>query len=137
MLRPAVENRIKLIAGFVCFSLLSFALAHYLGQDFFPVVDSGQIKLHVRAPTGTRIEQTVALTDRVGTAIHAIIPPDQLDSIVSNIGLPVSGINMAYNNSGTIGVGDADVLIGLKPGHAPTDEYIRTMREKLPRQFPG
>ena len=137
LLQLALQNRIKLIAGFLCFSVLSFALAPYLGQDFFPTVDGGQIKLHIRAPTGTRIEETTSLTDRIGTAIHTIIPANELDGIVSNIGLTVSGINMAYNNSGTIGVADADILISLKPNHAPTDNYIKTMREKLPQQFPG
>src|SRR4029077_21087415 len=75
--------------------------------------------------------------DRIGVAIHGIIPSNELDGIVSNIGLSVSGINMAYNNSGTIGVGDADILISLKPNHAPTDDYIKTMRENRPQQFPG
>ncbi len=137
LLQLCLANRIKVIAGFLAFSILSFGLAPYLGQDFFPAVDGGQIKLHIRAPTGTRIEETTSLTDRIGTAIHGIIPAGELDGIVSNIGLTVSGINMAYNNSGTIGVGDADILISLKPNHAPTDDYIKTMREKLPRQFPG
>src|SRR6266850_2484106 len=137
LLQLCLRNRIKVIAGFLAFSMLSFGLAPYLGQDFFPTVDGGQIKLHIRAPTGTRIEETTSLTDRIGTAIHGIIPSNELDGIVSNIGLTVSGINMAYNNSGTIGVGDADILISLKPNHAPTDDYIKTMREKLPQQFPG
>ncbi|HEV3500887.1 MAG TPA: efflux RND transporter permease subunit, partial [Bradyrhizobium sp.] len=137
LLQLALQHRIKLIAGFLCFSLLSFGLAPSLGQDFFPTVDAGQIKLHIRAPTGTRIEETTSLTDRIGTAIHGIIPASELDGIVSNIGLTVSGINMAYNNSGTIGVSDADILISLKPNHAPTDNYIKTMREKLAQQFPG
>jgi multidrug efflux pump subunit AcrB len=137
LLQLALQNRIKLIAGFLCFSLLSLGLAPKHGQEFFPTVDGGQIKLHIRAPTGTRLEATTSLTDRIGTAIHSIIPANELDGIVSNIGLTVSGINMAYNNSGTIGVGDADILISLKPDHAPTDGYIKTMREKLPQQFPG
>jgi multidrug efflux pump subunit AcrB len=137
LLQLALQNQIKLIAGFLCFSLASFALAPYLGQDFFPTVDGGQIKLHLRAPTGTRLEETTSLTDRIGTAIRGIIPATELDGIVSNIGLTVSGINMAYNNSGTIGVGDADILVSLRPKHAPTDSYIKTMREKLPQQFPG
>ncbi|MDB5611609.1 MAG: transporter, partial [Bradyrhizobium sp.] len=137
LLQLCLRNRVKVIAGFLCFSLLSFGLAPYLGQDFFPTVDGGQIKLHIRAPTGTRIEETTSLTDRIGTAIHGIIPSNELDGIVSNIGLTVSGINMAYNNSGTIGVADADILISLKPNHAPTDDYIKTMRVKLPQQFPG
>jgi multidrug efflux pump subunit AcrB len=137
LLQLCLQNRIKLIAGFLAFSVLSFGLAPYLGQDFFPTVDGGQIKLHIRAPTGTRIEETTSLADRIGTAIHGIVPSSELDGIVSNIGLSVSGINMAYNNSGTIGVGDADILISLKPNHAPTDDYIKAMRDKLPQQFPG
>jgi multidrug efflux pump subunit AcrB len=137
LLQLCLQNRAKLIAGFVGFTLLSFALAPYLGQDFFPSVDGGQIKIHVRAQTGTRIEETTKLADRVGEAIHKIIPADELDGIVDNIGLSVSGINMAYNNSGTIGVEDADILVSLKPNHAPTADYVKTMREQLPRQFPG
>src|SRR6266403_611052 len=119
LLQLCLRNRIKLIAGFLCFSLLSFGLAPHLGQDFFPTVDGGQIKLHIRAPTGTRLEETASLTDRIGAVIRGIIPSNELGGIVSNIGLSVSGINMAYNNSGTIGVGDADILISLKPNHAP------------------
>src|SRR3984893_3019586 len=137
LMQLCLRNRIKVIAGFLCLSLLSFDLAPYLGQDFFLNVDGGQIKLHIRAPTGTRIEETTSLADRIGTAIHGIVPANELGGIVSNIGLTVSGINMAYNNSGTIGVADADILISLKPHHAPTDDYIKTMREKLPQQFPG
>jgi multidrug efflux pump subunit AcrB len=137
LLQLGLNNRGKLIAGFMAFTLLSFGLAPFLGQDFFPTVDGGQIKLHVRAPTGTRIEETTKLTNRVSTAIQQIIPPNELDGVVSNIGLSVSGINMAYNNSGTIGVGDADILISLKPNHVPTADYVKTMREQLPRQFPG
>jgi multidrug efflux pump subunit AcrB len=137
LLHLGLRNRAKLIAGFIGFTLLSFGLAPYLGQDFFPSVDGGQIKMHVRAQTGTRIEETTKLTDRIGEAIHKIIPADELDGIVDNIGLSVSGINMAYNNSGTIGVEDADILISLKPNHAPTADYVKKMRGQLPRQFPG
>jgi multidrug efflux pump subunit AcrB len=137
LLQLCLHNRGKLLAGFMGFTLLSFALAPYLGQDFFPSVDGGQIKIHVRAQTGTRIEETTKLADRIGAAIHKIIPANELDGIVDNIGLSVSGINMAYNNSGTIGSEDADILISLKPNHAPTEAYVKTMREQLPRQFPG
>jgi multidrug efflux pump subunit AcrB len=137
LLRLALQHRGWLIAGFLGFSLISFGLAPFLGEDFFPNVDGGQIKLHMRAPTGTRIEETTKLADRVGDAVHKIIPPSQLDGIVDNIGLSVSGINMAYSNSGAIGVEDADILISLKPDHAPTDKYVKTMRERLPRLFPG
>ncbi|MDB5408926.1 MAG: transporter [Rhodospirillales bacterium] len=137
LLQRCLNNRSKLVAGFLGFSLLSFGLAPYLGQDFFPNVDGGQIKIHVRAQTGTRIEETTLLCDRVGDAIHTIIPADELGGIVDNIGLSVSGINMAYNNSGTIGVEDADILISLNPNHAATAGYVKAMREKLPRLFPG
>jgi multidrug efflux pump subunit AcrB len=137
LLEMALHNRIKLMAGFIGFTMLSFGLAPYLGQDFFPNVDGGQIKMHVRAQTGTRIEETTKLADRIGEAVHKIIPANELAGIVDNIGLSVSGINMAYNNSGTIGVEDADVLVSLKPNHAPTEDYVKTMREQLPRQFPG
>ncbi|WGD50172.1 efflux RND transporter permease subunit [Bradyrhizobium sp. CB1650] len=137
LLQLCLANRVKVIAGFLIVSVLSFGLAPYLGQDFFPTVDAGQIKLHIRAPTGTRIEQTVSLSDKISAEIQKIIPKNEIGGIVSNVGLSVSGINMAYNNSGTIGVGDADILISLNPNHAPTDDYIKTMREKLPQQFPG
>ncbi|MGY3423268.1 multidrug efflux pump subunit AcrB [Bradyrhizobium sp. F1.13.4] len=137
LLQLCLANRVKVVAGFLIVSVLSFGLAPYLGQDFFPTVDAGQIKLHIRAATGTRIEQTVSLSDKVSAEIQKIIPKNEIGGIVSNVGLSVSGINMAYNNSGTIGVGDADILISLNPNHAPTDDYIKTMREKLPQQFPG
>ena len=137
LLLLCLGNRVKVIAGFLIVSILSFGLAPYLGQDFFPTVDAGQIKLHIRAPTGTRIEQTVSLSDKVSAEIQKIIPKSEIGGIVSNVGLSVSGINMAYNNSGTIGVGDADILVSLNPNHAPTDDYIKAMREKLPQQFPG
>ena len=137
LLQLCVANRRKVITGFLGFSLLSFGLAPYLGQDFFPNVDGGQIKLHVRAQTGTRVEETSKLVDQIGTAIRQIIPADQIDGVVDNIGLNSSGINLAYGNSGTTGPQDADILISLKPNHAPTDDYIKTMRERLPRQFPG
>lgn len=137
VLRLCLANRVKVIAGFLIVSILSFGLAPFLGQDFFPMVDAGQIKLHIRAPTGTRIEQTVSLSDKVSAEVQRIIPKNELGGIVSNVGLSVSGINMAYNNSGTIGVGDADILISLRPDHAPTDGYIKIMREQLPQRFPG
>jgi multidrug efflux pump subunit AcrB len=137
LLQLALHNQGKVIAGFLGCSLGSLALAPMLGQNFFPEVDSGQIKLHIRAPTGTRIEETTRLVDGVGAAIGRIIPARQLVGVVDNIGLSVSGINMAYNNSGTIGVGDADILISLAPGHGPTAGYVKTMRDELPRLFPG
>jgi len=137
LLQLALHNPRKLFAGFLAVSLLSMGLVPLLGQDFFPAVDGGQIKLHVRAQTGTRIEDTTRLCDQIGQAIHTIIPDDQLAGVVDNIGVSVSGINMAYNNSGTIGAADADILVNLTPKHAPTAGYVRALREKLPALFPG
>jgi multidrug efflux pump subunit AcrB len=131
----ALGNRIKLTLGVYVVIILSFGLAPFLGQDFFPVVESNQIKLHVRAQTGTRIENVSALCGRIETAIRGIVPPEHLEGIVDNIGMPISGINIAYGNSGGIGVLDADLLITL---HDAIDaDYIKTMRERLPRLFPG
>jgi multidrug efflux pump subunit AcrB len=137
LLELCLGHRRAVIGGFFAVALVSFGLAPFLGQDFFPDVDGGQIKIHVRARTGTRIEETTKLADRIGSAIQRIIPASELDGVVDNIGLSASPINTAYNNSGTIGVEDADILISLKPGHAPTADYVKTMREKLPRLFPG
>jgi multidrug efflux pump subunit AcrB len=125
------------IAGFLGCVILSFGLWPFLGENFFPAVDSGQILMHVRAQAGTRIEETARLFDLVEQIIRQTIPPDQLDNIVDNIGLPFSGINMAYQNTGTIGPEDGDALIGLKEDHAPTETYIKQLRTVLPRQFPG
>ena len=109
----------------------------FLGQNFFPDVDSGAIKLHVRAQTGTRIEEVNRTINGIEKVVREIIPPDRLTGIVDNIGMPTSGLNIAYGNSGTIGVGDADILISLKEGETPTSEYVRTMREVLPAKFAG
>jgi multidrug efflux pump subunit AcrB len=116
---------------------LSLGLTPLLGQNFFPSVDSGQILMHIRAQTGTRIEETARLCDLVERSIRQIIPAEEIDNIVDNIGLPYSGINMAYSSTGTIGPEDADVLISLKEDHAPTAEYIRNLRARLPQEFSG
>ena len=138
LLETALAARGGFIAGFLLAVAGSFALVPYLGQNFFPPVADAQIKLHMRAPTGTRIEDTAAIADRVEEAIRRIIPPEALGPIVDNIGLPVSGINQTYNNSGTVGPGDADLLITVKPDFVSrTDDYIRRMREVLPQAFPG
>jgi multidrug efflux pump subunit AcrB len=137
LLALALRYRPRVIIGFFAIVALSFCLVPFLGRNFFPAVDSDQIKLHVRAQTGTRIEDVSALCGRIEQAIRArIIPPAHLDSIVDNIGMPVSGINMAYGNSGSIGGEDADILISLKGG-ATGGEYARAMRSQLPRLFPG
>jgi CzcA family heavy metal efflux pump len=125
------------IAGFLLCVLLSFGLWSFLGENFFPSVDSGQILLHVRAQPGTRIEETARLFDLVEQTVRQTIPPGQLDNIVDNIGLPFSGINMAYQNTGTIGAEDGDALISLKDDHAPTASFIKQLRTVLPQKFPG
>jgi multidrug efflux pump subunit AcrB len=123
--------------GFLACVLVSFALAPFLGENFFPSVDSGQILMHVRAQPGTRIEETARLFENVEDTIRSVIPARDLTSMVDNIGLPFSGINMAYQNTGTIGPGDGDALIALSEDHAPTDTYIKKLRTLLPQKFPG
>ncbi len=125
------------IGVFLAVVFLSFGLFPFLGENFFPAVDSGQILMHVRAQPGTRIEETARLFDTVEQTVKKVIPADQLDNIVDNIGLPYSGINMAYQNTGTIGPGDGDALISLKEGHTPTAELIKTLRTVLPQEYPG
>jgi CzcA family heavy metal efflux pump len=125
------------IAGFLACVVLSFGLWPFLGENFFPAVDSGQILMHVRAQPGTRIEETARLFDLIEQIVRGTIPPDQLDNIVDNIGLPFSGINMAYQNTGTIGPEDGDALISLRENHAPTAGYIKQLRTILPQKFPG
>ncbi len=138
LLKLAMESRGLFVAAFMAVVLLSFGLAPFLGRNFFPSVDAGQIKLHIRAQTGTRIEETARLCDEIEQSIRATIPKADLDKIVDNIGLPISGINMAYGNSGTIGVEDADILISLKEGHgSDTATLVDTLRKNLPRRFPG
>ncbi len=124
------------IAGFLACVVLSFGLWPFLGENFFPDVDSGQILMHVRAQPGTRIEETARLFDLIEQTVRSTIPPGQLDNIVDNIGLPFSGINMAYQNTGTIGPEDGDALISLKENHAPTASFIKKLRTILPQKFP-
>jgi multidrug efflux pump subunit AcrB len=137
LLELALTHRRPFVIGFLGFVILSFALVPFLGRNFFPAVDSGQILMHVRAPVGVRVEKTAQIFANVEGAIREIIPPAELGTVVDNMGLPVSGINTAYNNTGTVGSQDGDIQIALNEGHRPTDEYVREMREKLPREFPG
>ena len=137
LLLLAVGRPKTFIGVFLACVLLSFGLWPFLGENFFPAVDSGQILMHVRAQAGTRIEETARLFDLIEQTVRQTIPPDQLDAIVDNIGLPFSGINMAYQNTGTIGPEDGDALISLKEGHAPTADFIRELRTRLPQQFPA
>jgi multidrug efflux pump subunit AcrB len=121
--------------GFCAFSLL---LIGFLGRDFFPKVDAGQIRLHMRARTGLRIEETARLADQVNGVIRETIPKDEITTVLDNIGLPYSGINLTYSNAGTIGTSDAEFLIQLKEERGkPTGAYINDLREKLPQRFPG
>ncbi len=124
-------------AVFLAFCLGSLGLFFALGEDFFPSVDSPSIRLHMRAPTGTRIEETARLADEVDKFIRTQIPPDQLETILDNLGLPYSGINLSYSNAGTIGTLDGEIMIALKENHRPSHVYIDALREKLPKQFPG
>ena len=123
--------------GFMFFCVASCALVPFLGRDFFPTVDAGQIRLHLRAPTGTRIEETARLADAVEAAIREIIPPDQLETVLDNLGVPNSGINLSYSNAGTIGTLDGEILLSLRDGHRPTEGFIAQLRSELPRRFPG
>ncbi|MBN3790664.1 efflux RND transporter permease subunit [Burkholderia sp. Ac-20353] len=122
---------------FLGFCVLSTALVFALGRDFFPNADSGNIRLHMRAPTGYRIEETARLADEVERVVREVVPPDELGAIVDNLGQPISGINLSYSNAGTIGSLDGEILIALKPGHAPTQHYVETLRARLPERFPG
>src|SRR6266852_434308 len=121
--------------GFCVFSVL---IGGVVGRDFFPKVDAGQIRLHMRARTGLRIEETARLADQVNGVIRETIPKDELTTVLDNIGLPYSGINLSYSNSGTFGTSDAEILVQLKQERGkPTIAYINALREKLPQQFPG
>jgi len=126
------------LVGFMGLAVLSAALLYpFLGQDFFPSVDSGQFKLHLRAHTGTRIEDVASLCDQVDRTIRELIPPDELVTIIDNIGLPYSGINTVYSNSAPIGPADADIQVSLTGKHHSTPEYVQHLREELHRRFPG
>jgi multidrug efflux pump subunit AcrB len=124
-------------AAFLVFCLASLSLAAFLGRDFFPTVDTGEIRLHLRAQTGTRIEETARLTENVEQHIRSVIPKDQLSTMLDNIGLPVSGINLTYDSSGPIGTSDADILVTLTAKHAPTSRYVQVLRTRLGADFPG
>jgi CzcA family heavy metal efflux pump len=133
-----LERRGVVLLSIVAFWALSIGILYpWLGQDFFPSVDGGQFKLHVRAHTGTRIEDTARLCDQIDAVIRGEIPRAQLGTIIDNIGLPYSGLNLSYSNSAPVGTGDADILVSLTPEHRPTAEYTSALREKLVKDFPG
>ncbi len=137
LLSMAMRQRLVFVIGFLGFVGLSFLLVPFLGRNFFPNVDAGSILMHVRTQVGTRVEESANQLADVQKAIRKIIPPDQIDAMTDNIGMPISGINLTYNNTGVIGAQDGDIQIKLKEGHRPTDEYVQALREQLPRQFPG
>jgi len=137
LLGMALHHRRVFMCGFLAVIVGSFALAPYLGRDFFPSVDAGQILMHVRTRVGTRVEESAQQFAEIEKAIRQIIPPEELATMVDNIGFPVSGINMTYNNTGTIGTQDGEIQIKLNEDHKPTAQYVRDLREELPTRFPG
>jgi len=137
-LGAALRSPVLFSICFLAFCGLSVLLVGVLGRDFFPKVDAGQIRLHMRARTGLRIEETARLADQVNAVIRDTIPKDELTTVLDNIGLPYSGINLTYSNAGTIGSSDAEILMQLKEVRGkPTSAYISDLREKLPQRFPG
>jgi CzcA family heavy metal efflux pump len=137
LLEAAIRHRKAFVVVFLGACALTFALIPLVGRDFFPSVDSGEFKLHLRAPTGTRIEDTADLCDRVERDIRGQIPPAELATIIDNIGLPYSNLNLSYSTSAPIGPADADIQVELSKNHHPTERYVSALRAKLGRDFPG
>src|SRR5437016_8360428 len=138
LLEICLHHRRAFLIAFFASCLGSLAiLIPWLGRDFFPSVDTGTFKLHLRAPTGMRIEETANLCDQVEQAIRRQVPAKEVQSVIDNIGLPYSGINLSYSNSAPVGTSDADILVSLSANHHPTDNYIHQLRLSLPKQFPG
>ena len=132
-----VDLRTVFIPIFLLCCLAVMLLVPFLGQNFFPTTDNGSFILHVRAKTGTRIEETAKLCDQVESSIRQVVPPAQMDNILDNIGLPYSTLNLQHATSGIFGNGDADILVSLKEDHSPTDDFVRTLRERLAHEFPS
>ena len=137
VLAMVLGRRPVFIVGFLGFIAVSFLLVPFLGRNFFPAVDTGQILIHVRNQVGTRVEETANRLADIQKTIRAIIPTAEIETIADNIGMPISGINMTYNNTGVIGSQDGDIQVKLKDGHRATENYVRELREQLPRAFPG
>ena len=138
VLHLCLQVRAGFLLSIVAFWIVSVALLYpWLGQDFFPSVDGGQFKLHVRAHTGMRIEDTARLCDQIEDVVRREIPAQELGTVIDNIGLPYSGLNLSYSNSAPVGTGDADILVSLAEKHRPTAEYTRALRDKLTQDFPG
>ncbi|MBK6289759.1 MAG: efflux RND transporter permease subunit [Gammaproteobacteria bacterium] len=136
-LQHVMQHRGLFVCMFLGFALLSMLLYPALGRNFFPQIDSGQIRLHMRGPSGTRVEETALLADDVEEEIRRVIPAADIASVVDIVGLPNSGINLTYGTSGTIGTSDADILIRLEKDHRPTADYVRELRRRLPEAFPS
>ena len=136
-LSSVVHHRGLVIPVVLLVSLSAFLLVPWLGQDFFPDIDSGQFQFHMRASAGTRVEETARLCDLVENSIRGEVPAQEIDSISDNIGLPYSSINLLHSISGTLGVSDADILVTLRPKRRPTDDYVRDLRQKFAAEFPG
>jgi CzcA family heavy metal efflux pump len=136
VLQSAITRRGLFLPMFAAAVLVSFALVPFIGSNFFPSVDSGQVLMHVRVPVGTRVEETAARFAAIDKAIRRVIPSQEIETMVDNIGLPASSINLTYNNTGVMGSQDGDFQLSLKEGHGPTAEYVRKLRDALPREFP-
>ena len=137
ILALALNHRKVFVGAFMLFVAASFLLVPFLGRNFFPAVDTGQILIHVRNQVGTRVEETANRLADIQKTIRTVIPSAQIDTMADNIGMPISGINLTYNNTGVIGPQDGDIQIKLKGDHKPTDEFVRELREVLPREYPG
>src|SRR5438046_2925517 len=135
-LRWCLEHRPIVFAGLGALVLVSCCLIPFLGRDFFPSVDAGQLRLHVRAPAGTRLESTQERFFQVGRVIREVIPPNEIQNVLDNIGLPTSGINLAFSDNATISSADGEILVALNPNHTPTAQYVKILREKLHHDFP-
>ncbi|HVY21967.1 MAG TPA: efflux RND transporter permease subunit [Steroidobacteraceae bacterium] len=137
LLRSAMHHRWGLVMVFMVIGLTAVPLWPWLGRDFFPSVDGGEIKLHLRARSGTRIDETAQICDAVEDTVRQVIPANELQSIADNIGLPYSGINLSYSTSAPVGPGDADIFIALNKDHHPTENYVRQLRTRLQERFPS
>jgi multidrug efflux pump subunit AcrB len=137
LLTKLVLSRKVFVALFLCACLCALLLVPFLGQDFFPNTDSGEFILHVRARTGTRIEETARLSDQIEASIRREIPGKELNNILDNLGLPYSPMNTMHSTSGIVGAEDGDIMVSLNENHHPTANYVRELRRELPREFPG
>ncbi|HUK49343.1 MAG TPA: efflux RND transporter permease subunit [Terriglobales bacterium] len=137
LMESVMHHRAAFVTIFLAFCVVSAGLVFFLGRDFFPAVDAGQFRLHVRARAGLRIEETARLVDEIEKEIRREMPQKEITTVLDNIGLPYSGINTSYSNSGTIGTSDAEILVSLSKDHRPTEQYVHELRESLPRKFPG